>query len=315
MNGAPTQIEIIQPFEKAFVLMKRMLFQPFDLKKWCVIGFAAFLSGAFGGGFGFTPPIGNHPHNNNAPGPANFQQWKDWMPTFIVAAVGIGLAMILLIIWLRSRGTFIFTDCVVRNRAAIVAPWREFRKEGNSYFKFHLALMLISMAIVVAIAIPVGVAAALSGWNEHPLSGVIGGIGIGLLVIVWLIASFFLAIIVHFMPPVMYIRRCDAIDAFREVCRLVSSRPGPFVLFALFGIALLLGLSVTSGIITCATCCIGALPYIGTVLLLPAYLWLRAYTLLFLRQFGPEYDVWNGQPPAHELAPPITQGTPPPLPT
>jgi hypothetical protein len=40
MNGTESKIEIFKPFGEAFELMKKVLFQPFDLKKWLVIGFA-----------------------------------------------------------------------------------------------------------------------------------------------------------------------------------------------------------------------------------------------------------------------------------
>ena len=43
MNGNGSKIEIFKPFGEAFELMKKILFQPFDLRKWLVIGFAAFL--------------------------------------------------------------------------------------------------------------------------------------------------------------------------------------------------------------------------------------------------------------------------------
>src|ERR1700724_1438811 len=51
MNGTDAKIELIKPFEEAFRLMKQILFQPFELKKWFVIGFAAWLAqiGAGGG--------------------------------------------------------------------------------------------------------------------------------------------------------------------------------------------------------------------------------------------------------------------------
>ncbi len=49
MNGTEPKIEIFKPFGEAFELMKKILFQPFDLKKWLIIGFAAWLAGHFGG--------------------------------------------------------------------------------------------------------------------------------------------------------------------------------------------------------------------------------------------------------------------------
>ena len=54
MNGIEPRIEIFKPFGEAFELMKKILFQPFELRKWLVIGFAAWLAnlGAGGGGIG-----------------------------------------------------------------------------------------------------------------------------------------------------------------------------------------------------------------------------------------------------------------------
>src|SRR5689334_10846405 len=49
MNGSGSRIEIFKPFGEAFELMKKILFEPFDLKKWLVLGFAAFLAGLSGG--------------------------------------------------------------------------------------------------------------------------------------------------------------------------------------------------------------------------------------------------------------------------
>jgi hypothetical protein len=73
---------------------------------------------------------------------------------------------------------------------------------------------------------------------------------------------------------------------------LVADNVGVFILFCLFGFVLLLATIMIGAVVSCLTCCIAALPYIGTVILLPVYVCLRAFGLLFLRQFGPEYDVW-----------------------
>jgi hypothetical protein len=53
-----------------------------------------------------------------------------------------------------------------------------------------------------------------------------------------------------------------------------------------------------------ATCCIAAcllaLPYLGTVLLLPVLVFQRAYSLYYLAQLGPKYDLFQrpAPPPA-----------------
>ena len=63
-------------------------------------------------------------------------------------------------------------------------------------------------------------------------------------------------------------------------------------MFVLFGIVLAIAVAIVGTVVSCMTCCIGGLPYISTVLLLPALVWLAAFKLLFIRQFGDQYDVW-----------------------
>lgn len=65
-------------------------------------------------------------------------------------------------------------------------------------------------------------------------------------------------------------------------------------------IAIVVGLIVLTAIL--CTCCIGLilliLPVAGAVLLLPATVFWRNYSLLYLAQFGPEYDLLGEDPPA-----------------
>ena len=123
MNESESRIEIFKPFGEAFELMKKILFQPFELKKWLVIGFAAWLAnlGAGGGGIGNF----NYPDNRRE-GAEKFNETIGQIPqpvliTGICVLICVVLLLIVLFAWLRARGRFIFVDCVVRNRAAIVA--------------------------------------------------------------------------------------------------------------------------------------------------------------------------------------------------
>src|SRR5205807_5568756 len=108
-----------------------------------------------------------------------------------------------------------------------------------------------------------------------------------------------------------YIHRCRAVDAFRQMIGLIWDNGGSFILFCLFSICLLLGAAMIGGIATCLTCCLAALPYIGTVILLPVFVCLRAFGLRFIRQFGPDYDVWAVMPEVSPTPP----SSPPPLPS
>jgi hypothetical protein len=90
------------------------------------------------------------------------------------------------------------------------------------------------------------------------------------------------------MVPIMYRKRCRARVAFAQTLGLVSSHPGPILLYFLFILLLAVAAVMISCALMCATCCIAAIPYLGTVILLPIPVTLGAFSLLFLRQFGPE---------------------------
>src|SRR3979411_661760 len=148
MNGTPAKIEILAPFGAAYEWMKAMLFRPFDLVRWLTIAFAAFLAGSFGGsGGGNLGRLGRlrdgdfkYRATRHGDFPSDLHI-EAWLIAGIVAAVLVGLIVAFVWMWVTSRGRFIFTDCVVKNRAAIKEPWREFRREGNSYFLFCLVVV------------------------------------------------------------------------------------------------------------------------------------------------------------------------------
>jgi len=297
-----------------------MLFRPFDVVRWLTIAFAAFLAGSLGGSaggnLGRLGRFGDRDWRYRASSYGNVPSdlhIEAWLIAGIVAAVVVALVIGFVWLWISSRGRFIFTDCVVRNRAAIKEPWREFRREGNSYFWFSV-LVAFGMLLLVGIMLVVGwvplrtLIAHHHGDGEFVLPLILL---CAVIVLVWLVVALFFALVSHFMVPVMYRRRCLAQEAFFDVTKLIFGNPGPFILFVLFGIALAMAVAVVGMLVACLTCCIGGLPYISTVLLLPAIVWLAAFKLLFLRQFGDAYDVWATpgvvtpaiEPPA---APPIT---------
>ena len=312
MNGTGPQIEIFKPFGEAFELMKKILFQPFDLKKWLVIGFAAWLA-SLGAGAGGNV---NYPSRHDEVQKVNDAISEIPHPIVvggIVLLVVLVLVLIVLCAWLRARGGFMFVDCIVKNRGAVAEPWREFRSEGNSYFLFSLlvgfGLLLVAGLLSLPLVIPaikdhnffrthsVYLISALAGWILAAI----------LLILVW-------ALVTSFMVPIMYRQRCRATGGFAAAARLIAAHPGDILLYCLFWIVLALGSAMVGCIAACATCCIAVIPYVGTVILLPLIVLLRSFTLLFIRQFGPDYDVWAGfiPPELLPILPPETPMPPPP---
>src|SRR6266487_4264504 len=111
MNGNEPKIEIFKPFGEAFELTKKILFKPFDLKKWLVIGFAAWLAnlGSGGGGAGNF----NYPDNRRE-GAQKLNETIGQIPQpILITGICVLTCLILLVIvlfaWLRARASFLLT--------------------------------------------------------------------------------------------------------------------------------------------------------------------------------------------------------------
>ena len=317
MNGPARKIEILTPFNQAIELTRLILFCPFDITKWLVIGFAAFLSGWFNSGGGSINPWSFRRWNTSSLQAPTFQFRSFNMDhaglvLLIALAVFVVVMLVLVILWLWivARGRFVFIDCLVRNRAAIVEPWREFREEGNRFFVFLIVLMLVSLVLVALFG---GlIFGLLVLWRNYHVSNVPAlFVLVPIAVFAWVAFAVVVNLITYFMPPVMYTRRCSPVDAARAILQLIFDEPAPFILFILFMIALWIGWIIVGCFVTCATCCLASLPYIGTVIVLPVPVLFRLFSLLFLRQFGPEWDVWAKIPaPAATTPPPVQSVTP-----
>jgi hypothetical protein len=310
MNGTERNIEIFKPFGEAVELMKKILFQPFDLKKWFVIGFAAWLANLGSGGGGFNYQF-DHREEAQKVNDAISQIPHPILVLGISLLILSTLALIVVFAWLRARGRFMFIDCIVKNRGAIAQPWREFRKEGNGYFLFWLLIAFVVLLFAALVSLPLiilGIKNHSYYLHQHSLD-LFAILAIGASVFAILVVIIAWALIASFMVPVMYRRRCRPYEALHAAVSLIATHPGEIVLYCLFLVVLVMATGLISCFAICATCCIAAIPYIGTVILLPVFVLLQAFSLSFLRQFGPDYDVWASSMPPESL--PILSGTPP----
>jgi hypothetical protein len=299
-------LSVIDPVGSAIDRAKYVCFRPFDLGKWFVIGFCAFLAGFAEGGT--SAPFNSNFNTGGGPGsksPAQvLHEGTDWfvdhLPILLVIGgivLIIGVAFGAVLLWLGSRGHFMFIDNIVRNRGAVAAPWTEYRKEGNSVFWFHFLFGLASFAVMFAIFGGAFYLALPDIRAEKFGSG--AGSALALLILGFLVAGIVSGVITlflnDFVVPIMYLRRLGVMAAWHEFgSSMLAGHIGTFVLYVLFKI--LLGMIVGFLMLTvmCCTLCIGFIPYLGThVLLLPIHVFWRSYTLYFIEQFGPQWQVFR----------------------
>jgi hypothetical protein len=323
-------INFTQAFDQAWERMHVILFRPFNFGKWCAIGFSAFLAGFLEGGNGFNGSY-NQNFNKDSSSPSfnfqapkidfqhittNFNQMIAGM-TFglivlaVLGIIAIVLAFILLLYWLGARGQFMFLDNVVRNRGAIEWPWVHYARQANSLFFFYLIILVISCAIILPI-LGIGLVMGIPLLQQHrwPHGAEIGGFA--LLGLVYFVAAVIIGFVTfvfrEFGVPLMFRQGLLAQPAFWATLQLIQRHPGSIVVFVLLRIAIFIAVAVVSIILCCATCCIEIIPYVGTVILLPALVYVRCFTLDCLAQFGPEYDIWTVDVPhaGADLPPPFS---------
>jgi hypothetical protein len=145
-------IELIAPLARGWERMKRGLFKPFDLGTWFTVGFTAFLAdlakggGGGGGNRGSFDDFRNIGWREILDFPYLAWEWLIENPLWLVLA-GFGLiliiALMVVLLYVSSRGQFMFLDNVVRVRAQVTRPWREFRRESHSLFRWRLGFITV----------------------------------------------------------------------------------------------------------------------------------------------------------------------------
>lgn len=311
---APREISVTLPISQAIDQVKRVLFQPFDLGRWFVIGFAAWLAhlgeqGFSGGNFGGGPHTGSDNLRREMEHAKEYVLSNlSWIIPLVVGIVILGFVLWILFTWLSSRGKFMFLHCIALNKAEIQTPWDQFAAAGQSLWLFRLGLGLVGMIVMLPLLGLIGVPIYRMVLRGAPSAGGIA-LAVGALLASILLAVAFAVVsklTKDFVVPIMFRRGNKCLEAWRELRGLLREHFGSFVLYFLMQIVLGIGIGMLVLAVLLVTCCIAgcflAIPYIGTVLFLPVLVFQRAYSLHFLAQFGPEYDVFP-TPPATTTAP------------
>jgi len=296
--------------------MMTILFRPFDILKWLVIGFASFLASlGRGKSLNFNFPSGQDFGGGDAAGGA--QALESWFFANMVPIILVGLgvllvlfALALLIVWLSSRGRFIFLHDIVNNEPAIKAPWVKYGHLGDKIFLFRL-LFGLCVFFLLALVLGVGILFSFPYIKAGAFSAGLLGIIIPLVLLfvaIVLCALVVKLVLMDFVVPVMFKRDIGVVPGFRVfLSEFLKGHFGQFFIFYLVKIGLGIAASVIVVLGTCFTCCIAALPYISSVFFLPIAAFIECYTLSFIAQFGDEWNLFTWklegeccQPPARE---------------
>jgi hypothetical protein len=286
---------------------RRQLF-PIRVEKWLVLGFLAFLDqcgrtlNGGGGGGGGDGPGGGWPGRGfgeevtEAVNTAT--AWLSAHAVEVTLGAIFGLVAIALImagvLWINSRGTFMYLDNVASGRAEISRPWSQHAAPAQSYFGWRFG---IGLAMVFVFLFGAGlVAVAAVAFVRGRLEGAAGGAAALALLPVLLLLALALPLLAlasvalrDFVAPLQLATGLRCGQAARVLESLVTQHPGAFVIYLLLKMVFSVGLGLVIFVGGCLTCCIGFLPVVMQVLFQPLFHFERSWSLFLLRQMG--YDL------------------------
>jgi hypothetical protein len=318
------RLSVLDAASEAVELVRQRLF-PFRLDRWLPLGFVTFLDhcGRSGGGPGGTGRFpGSSPGSSGSGGESAAEaigSAKEWIGEHMVVIVAVSaIALVVLvtllavILWINSRGVFMYLDNVASGRFDVVRPWREHADKSWSYFGWSFGVSLIAFLGVLAMAglgIWFGIMLFMSGPNPLPILGLITLV---LVFIVFVVALNLFSVLLHdFAAPLQMKLAIPCGQALRVAWGLVRANLGTFVVYVLLKIVFAIVSAICGLLAGCFTCCLGFLPVVSHTLLQPLHYFERAWSLCLLRQAG--FDLFPVAPPP-PYPPEALSPAPPPLP-
>jgi hypothetical protein len=299
------RLSALEAAGEAVEYTKRQLF-PFQFDRWLALGFVAFLDqcgraggGGGGGGNGFRGSLPGRESEGSSLAP-ELSRATEWLGSHLALVAGIAVFVLVvlvavsaLVVWLSSRGIFMYVDNVATGRAEVVRPWHEHRDRAHSLFVLRFAVAMAQFAGMLLLA---GLAGLLgyAYWKSRLGGGValaMGLLGLLPLLLLLIVAGALVSIALRdFAAPLQWRLGVPCREALDVVGGLVRAHPGSFAAYVGLKIAFALTAAVIGLVAGCLTCCCGFLPVVSQTLLQPLFYFERAWSLFFLRQLG--HDVF-----------------------
>lgn len=279
---------------EAFEHTRRQLF-PIQANRWFALGFVAFLDQCGrAGGIGGAPSPGGW-GGRHAGGAPDWAQAVNWLANhvgMIVLGAAVALTLVValtaLILWVNTRGIFMYADNVASGRADVGRPWREHAEKAGSLFAWRFALA-IGMLLGVLVVLLLGALAVVP---------IVNGGGVGAVAVVELLglafALMFLVVVSalvsvalrDFVAPLQMETGRSCGEAARVFWDLLCANPGCFALYVLLKIAFQAAAGMLALLACCICCCAVLTPVLSQTVLQPLFYFERAWSLHLLRQLG-----------------------------
>ena len=256
-------ISAVDAINPAIQHTKKQLFQPFRFSQWLRLALVGFLAGELGSGGGcnanFNWPSTHHQRGSEqflgAAWPAHLTAHPAMLAGLIAALIVVGLALMVLFIYINSVMRFILFDSIVAKECHIRQGWVRRRPHGRRFFVWQILLMLVSFAaFIVLIGVPLAFA-WIAGWFDHAREHVLPLVLGGILLFFLFLALIVLVAVVHvmtkdFVVPQMALEDISAMEGWRRLWMWLKAEKGGYAGYIAMKIGLAIAAGIALGIIT-----------------------------------------------------------------
>lgn len=251
----------------AFEHMTKMLFKPFEMRKWLALGFITMLAGGGGGHGNFRLP-GNYDHGGGGGGPwPAFERWIEHFWPILVIGVLFLIALGIVVMWLISVFHFVYLNDVARNSGAIREPFHRLRGAGTSLFLWNLVygfIFLLLLGVLVGAPLLTVFVIARNVGAAAKVAAVVWAVLVGIAMI--LFACVIEMVVSDFVSTAMYVRGVGILEGWRIILPTLRANVGQVILYILLLIAFGIGIAIASVIVALTTMLIFAIPFGGIAL-------------------------------------------------
>ena len=316
-------MRVTESMRPAWETMKRILFRPFHAGTWFSFGFVFFLQscmeGGGGGGNGLNLPGnnsgGSHGHDgdtgNNLLGVMHdvssafgLSRGAGELPEtgviiiILAAACIIAIPLVILMMWLGTRGQMMAIRAVAGGQAGIGEQWNATRDAGGMLFKWNLAMSGISL-VLFAPLIVIGVLTALPVMRDGATIESVLPIllGIGAVAILFMLPFYVMgAMARNFVAPLMLKHGIGARDGWKRFWAVGRNHVGSIFVFYIMRVLVSISAGIVGVVASVMTCCLGFLPVLHQTLMAPYYVFERAWVLEVLASMSPDFDLRTSGP-------------------
>lgn len=235
-ESARAGVSPAEALSSAFDDVLRLLFTPFDGRRWIKLSILCLFLG------GGTPSAAFHWSLGSLPSDVGFRDALEQVRQYVgqhlwlvILATVLSLTLGLILLYLRSVFRFMLVDSLLKQEVFLGPAWADTQSLGRSYFFWLLGALVAvgtALAVVTVIAFPYLRAASPAGSRSWASSVALASL-LAAVVLVGLLGALVITLTDDLVVPVMYAERLPLLAAWRKLWKNLRADTASFMVYVL----------------------------------------------------------------------------------